>query len=311
MRRTSGPEIRAACQDCRKSCGCKHVNHLAAINRETVKHYRDLLYDEDKSVNQYFRRVFVYKMVDEIIRKEYRSQLRTWRLCGKDMSKMKIERYYLTDAVTQRQVPVCHEVFCKVLGLSPTTVNRVVRDCKAGKPVKMDQRTILKVKEVHDKPEYLAIASFLEGLAELLANESPDTRSTELPDGHKCHYYDMFRAHWAEGVLHGLYYRSRDRFSDPTKPPSKSLFYKVWRCEFSSLKVPKRHNRFSKCDWCVTIKSNIQMAHNGGDKDEATYWKAFLYGHYKYVVLQRKKYHKHRRKAADEMHEWVTSAVVV
>jgi hypothetical protein len=103
---------------------------------------------------------------------------------------------------------------------------------------------------------------------------SPDSRATEMPSGFKKQYYGMFCSDWQAGVLTGQYYRTKYQFTvKMDAPPSnfKSLFYRVWRTEFSQLKVPKRHNRFSKCDWCVILKSNMESARQAHDLEEVMY----------------------------------------
>jgi hypothetical protein len=277
-----------------KSCDCKHVNHWEGIPWETTYHYRLLMYGEGSS--QYSREAIVRKLIAPILEEAVCNYARKGRRVSPNATKL---TYKLQCAVTGRITPVCFKVFCRVLGLSDGTVHKYVQKLKNGEPLRLPKKTAEAQATVRDSPEYLAIASFLEALAEDLANMSPDMRVTELPSGTKIQYYELFCETWKAGVLTGVSYRSRHRWTKMDQPPSKSLFYKVWREEFSALHVPKRQNRFSKCDFCTQCKTNISAARSAGDVVELNFWKEKLYRHYQWVVLQRKKYHRHRRKAAE------------
>ena len=277
-----------------KKCKCKN-NCYAGISWKTTERYRILLYGE--GATNYTRRLFLY---DHFCKELDRALLRAGAQ-GKSTCRRKLKvRYYLTCASTGRNMVVCRTTFDEVTGISNGTVQSVLVQARFGNRPAMDQRAQVAERKSKEMPEYLAISTFLESLTEDLSNMSPDMKKTELPSGTKKNYYEMFCEAWKEGVLKGLYHRSRGFFMDPLKPPSQSLFYRVWRTEFNSLYVPKRQNRFSKCDWCCTAKLNISESQNAGDTFTRDFWKNLLYKHYAWVVLQRKKYHKHRWKAAQD-----------
>ncbi len=126
--------------------------------------------------------------------------------------------------------------------------------------------------------------------------------------GSKNNYYEMFVEDFKAGLSNGLYFRKKVNPDDPDckiDPPSRSLFYKVWLTEFGGLVVPKRQNRFSKCDCCINYKCQLDESRKNLDFEGVQEWKTRLYAHYRWVTLQRKKYYWHRRKAADRPHMWV------
>ena len=280
---------------CGRKCGCSAVNHWAGVDWETTKHYRDLMHGEGST--RYTRRKIIHEFALVAADEAIRDAARRGKRVERDETRLK---YWITCAITGRRIPVCFEVFINVLGQARDTVCKQVRATKDGQVPLEDKATRKAQEEFKGSAEYLAISTFLEKLAEDLTNLSPDMRVSELPSGTKVQYYEMFKNEWEEGVMKGLSFRSRHKWTKVNEAPSKSLFYKVWRSEFKALKVPKRQNRFSKCDWCSMAKLCIQAANTANDLEEVKYWKKVLYKHYAWVILQRKKYHHHRRKAAEQ-----------
>ena len=295
----SRKDIKYNCCGAGRDCGCKSkVNHWRYVSEETTAHYRRELYDPDPKVDRYQTRIRLHEILTECFLVSRAEQIRTHKyhsLGGKD-SKVKTE-FFLRDAVTGNKIPLCKKVFCAVLGISSALLHRVSKLVKAGKKAVPDKRFAEWSAGREPSAEYLAICTFLEALAEDLANESPDTRLMELPSGHKIVYYQLFCEDWKRGFLTGEYYRSARPRSE--EPPSRALFYKVWAREFPSLMVPKRQNRFSKCDTCCALRANLDAARKSGDQDAVDEWKEKLYGHYKWVMMHRRKYRHHRKKACD------------
>lgn len=281
-------------------CSCSKECYKK-IDPEVTRHYREILYASGGGRGgRYERRKFIYSLLTDEAKRE-----RMWRAFNRKMTsddggEMKMT-YRLQNLHNGQFFRVCEGAFCGVLGISKGTLVKLVRLAKAGKPLVRDKHLERLINKKMKSAEYTGICTYLETLAEDLANHSPDCRVTELPSGFKCHFYDMFCAEWKKGLLTGLYHRSAGRSvgKNANKPPSKSLFYRVWRLEFPNLKVPKRNNRFSKCDWCTGVKTHLESARQKGDQEEVNYWKKCLYDHYAWVSLQRRKYHKHRRKAAE------------
>jgi hypothetical protein len=283
-----------------------------------------MLYNEDdKGVNQAFRRQFMRSMLikfhDEAKQKQAKQH--------KTSQALRLE-YYLKDFAYLnpekpreiKKVHVCRVVFEDVLGPSHETwcnaydevVNRGLRSFPE------DEERQHKVQGKTD--EWLACATFLSFLLDDLADMSPDTRGHELPSGFKRDYYDMFVKDWNDGVLNGAYTRTRNKFKkvqpkakennvdlEPpnddagdeanTTAPSISFFYRVWRTEFKDVTVPRRHNRFSKCDLCCSLKGQLGRATSNDEKRRI---KKLLFEHYAWVTLNRRKYHWHRKKAMDK-----------
>lgn len=282
-------------------CHCDDINHFSLMFKDTVAMYRNILHGENSSKDE--RDLLIEKVVMKSIEQAKVEHARACKKYPFDPEHVRVS-YYLQCAVTGRLVPMCRESFCFVIGVSKATLGNVVKLIKQGRLQGERQRRKEgkneKIKE--DRPEYFAVCTFLEALQEDLSSHSPDCRLTELPSGSKIQYYEMFCEEWKSGLESGMHYKSRKK-TESTKPPSKSLFYAIWRKEFNGLIVPKRHNRFSKCDDCVRAKLSLQQARNNHDGDELREWKTILYAHYRWVVLQRKKYHKHRRKAKENPHK--------
>ena len=280
-------------------CGCK-FNHFSLIFRDTVGMYRNMIHGEGSSKDD--KENVIEKIVLQSIKEAQIEHDRCYERTPFDPESVRV-KYFLQCAVTGRMLPLCRNSYCWIIGVSRGTLGKYVKLVKQGKlQAERDRRKDGKNESIkEDRPEYFAICTFLEALTEDLSSKSPDCRLTELPSGSKVQYYEMFCEEWKNGLESGMYYKSRKK-NQPTAPPSKSLFYSVWRKEFNGLIVPKRHNRFSKCDDCVRAKLSLQMARTNKDLDELREWKTILYAHYRWVVLQRKKYHKHRRKAMDYPH---------
>ena len=283
-----------------RKCQCEKYNHYSLIFRETVATYRNLVHGEGSTKDN--RDNFIQGVVKRSMEDARRNHFRTSPHLPWDPSKARIF-YYLQCAVTGRVLPICFEVFCQMLGLAKDTVSKTVNMVKRGtlEQERLRRRNMKNEKMKEDRPEYFAVCTYLESLSEDLSSKSPDMRCTELPSGSKVQYYELFCKEWEDGLKKGLYYKSRNKDAIE-KPPSKAYFYSVWRQEFSGLIVPKRINRFSKCDECVRAKLSLQQARSNNDHDEVLEWKTILYAHYKWVILNRKKYHKHRRKAHDCPH---------
>lgn len=283
-------------------CGCKKFNHFSVIHRDTTAMYRSLIHGEGPTKDE--KENLIETIVQESIKEAEINHARSFSKKKFDPESVRV-RYYLQCALTGRMMPVCRVTFCWVIGSSKGTLGKIVKLIKQGQlHAERHRRKEGKNESIkEDRPEYFAVCTFLEALSEDLSSKSPDCRLTELPSGSKVQYYEMFCEEWKSGLETGMYYKSRNgRGEKASEPPSKSLFYSVWRKEFSGLIVPKRHNRFSKCDDCVRAKLSLQQARNNRDWDELREWKTILYAHYRWVVLQRKKFHKHRRKAAENPH---------
>lgn len=283
------------------------------IDQHTVRFYRELLWSTEdfmrggemndfektnlKKMGWYERNKLVYKFVEEDAKRE-----KSWMAANRKVitpSNLRIS-LHLQDLNSGRLIQVCETAFAGVLGVGKDKVGTIKKMVKEGRQFVRDKEVEKAMRTKEKGPLYQAVVTFLEGLTEDLANHSPDCRVTELPSGFKANFYEMFVEAWKEGLLTGEYYRGEKHMAEGNfKPPSKALFYRVWRNEFPDLKVPKRHNRFSKCDWCTTLKAHLETARHSGDREEVKYWKACLYEHYSWVTLQRRKYHKHRRKAAE------------
>jgi hypothetical protein len=309
-RKTNASQIRHYSNLGGASCGCKDCNHFLSLNFDTVKHYRELFWlgdsESGKAANRYLRRKAVWTMLREIYKEEYRCLVRKNPLAKVD-EEIKFSRcaYRVRCQVTGRQIPLCFTAFCGLTGLSRENVQALRRMAVLNIAPPRDRHAEEALRKQQESGEWLAVSAFIEALAQDLADCSPDTRVTELPSGHKADYYDMFRGEWTVLVRQGVYHRTKFPFSDPNKPPSKSFFYKVWRTQFAHIGVPKRQNRFSKCDWCVSLKHNLQCARESRCKDyvEVQYWKGRLFDHYRYVSLQRRVYHQQRREAAERPSE--------
>ena len=281
----------------KQKCSCIHFNHWSVIHRETTATYRHLIHGEGstKDAKENTIEHVVLRSLEETRRNHYKTKPHV----PFDPAKAKI-KYFLQCAVSGRVLPLCYNVFCQVLGISKDNVAKIVGMIKRGtlQQERLRRRNMKNERMKEDRPEYYAVCTYLECLSEDLSSKSPDMRCTELPSGSKVQYYELFCKEWTDGLQKGLYYKSRNK-DKMDQPPSKAYFYSVWRQEFSGLIVPKRINRFSKCDECVRAKLTLQQARTNNDHDEIQEWKTILYAHYKWVILNRKKYHKHRRKACD------------
>ena len=285
------------------TCGCGSFNHFHLVHRETTVTYRNLVHGEGstKENKENFIETVVMRSIEEA-RKRHMMEKPHIKF---DPTKARVQ-YYLQCALTGRILPMCFQAFVQILGVSKDNVSKVVNMVKNGtlQQERLRRRNLKNERMKEDRPEYFAVCTYLESLSEDLASHSPDMRLTELPSGSKVQYYELFCKEWEDGLQKGLFYKSRNK-DKLDQPPSKAYFYSVWRQEFSGLIVPKRINRFSKCDECVRAKLSLQQARVNNDHDEVQEWKTILYAHYKWVIVNRKKYHKHRRKACDNPHWYV------
>ena len=291
-------DMHQCCGEAGRECKCKRggINHWSGVTIETTRHYRELLFNPDAKISMYQTRLLLYMVVKPCVDKSVDEWKRTQRYKYTERHNVKVQ-YFVHDAQTGKEQNLCLDVFSKVLGVSKALITRTRAAVLNNKVPKPDRRFLEYKKGENVSAEYLAVCTFLETLAEDLANESPDTRVIELPAGHKIDFYEVFCKEWERGYLTGEYYRSK--FPNRTDPPSKTLFYKVWRNEFNALSVPRRQNRFSKCDTCCALRSNLEAARITHDEEAVKEWKERLYGHYRWVMQHRRKYRHHRKKAAD------------
>lgn len=293
--------VRSFCNLSNRRCGCGGAkNCYDIIEFETTRFYREMMYgcSENGRVTRFERNRFVYDLLERVVKEETDFRNMSRKISGQ-RKKVRLT-YRLTCQQSGRYFRVCQGAFAGVLGISKGKVHEMSVKAKNGQRPTRDSKADKVARKKETSPQYMAILTFLETLADDLANHSPDCRVTELPSGFKIQFYDLFKLEWFRGLKDGVYTRTaksmEGKFKD--KPPSKDLFYRVWRQEFPHLKVPRRNNRFSKCDHCVTLKQHLESARQSGDQDEVRFWKECLYEHYTWVKLQRRKYHKHRRKAA-------------
>lgn len=282
--------IKDCCRSGKAQCFCNDCNHYEYITMDMVRHYRWTLYDPDKDLRMYETRKKVHELLEKCHRKTQNDHLRQ---TGR--TKFTHMKYHLYDPFREIDIPLCKSVFCKVVGIHRSTCDRIRKRVFKGEPPLIDPRSEALLRDREKSDAYMALYSYLEFLAENLSNESPDQRCIELPVGHKVHYYQMFCKEWEEGLLTGRYTQLKPCCE---KPPSKALFYKVWRRDFSALKVPVRSARFSKCDTCVSYKAAIMDAKKSREDRRMNQLKGELYDHYKWVALQRKVYHHNRADAA-------------
>jgi hypothetical protein len=282
----------------KRQCKCKDKNCWAGVYPSTTRMYRERLYDPDPVLGRYHLRKELYKEVDSVLKEGIR---RGWY---KRTPVVKQLKYFIRCAQEPGVIRmVCPQVFCAVAGVCSDTLGHARKAVLEGNPPDYSRSKEKALYQREKSPAWLAISTYLEGLSHHLANLSPDIRNTELPMGSKLNYYEMFVEDWKAGISNGLYFRKKvdplNPENDP-EPPSCSLFYKIWAIDFGSLVVPRRQNRFSKCDICINYKAQLDEARRNRDFLQAEEWKTRLYAHYRWVTLQRKKYYWHRRKAADQ-----------
>lgn len=281
--------VKGICRGSGRVCSCfksKGVNHFEYVTEDMAKHYRYFLHDpEDEDLSGYMRRYRAHELIKACHESTRQERFMKSGKHGGDNIK-----YHLWCPFREKRIPLCCPLFAEVLGLDESTIRRIRSRVVKHLPPEETFRAPVA------SPQYLAIHTFLEGLAEDLANESPDLTTVELPMGRKNHYYMLFAEGWKPGVLSGVYTQG-NRTLDPDMPPSIDLFYKVWRRDFNALRVPKRSNRFSKCETCIERRQAVDNARQLRDSAAILKTKQELLGHYKWVTLQRKVYHNDRAAA--------------
>jgi hypothetical protein len=119
------------------------------------------------------------------------------------------------------------------MGVDSKTITMVRKMVVDGTPPERSSKTEKAIYQRSKSPEWLAISTFIQALGNDMAKNSPDLRITELPSGSKQNYYEIFVEDWKSGVLDGTYFSRRATGEgEIPKPPSRSLFYKVWMDEY-------------------------------------------------------------------------------
>lgn len=299
-----------------RKCSCSLCNHWSFVPEVVTAHYRKLLYSPGCSAKKRF------EWAQSQIADFYMKARDKFNREGKK-GKFELE-YFLESPITGNPFKVCFEVWLQVTRCASKDKLKTIRESVVERnEFRYDNGTKSLNEEFKDSvnssreksAEYCAVLAFLDSCFDEIADKSPDTRFSELPSGSKVDYYRMFCEEWEQGLLTGVYYRTYHVFKKGEKPPAEaelecevlnrappslSFFYKVWRAEYGQLKVPKKQNRFSKCDWCGHLKSQIALAK---EVEERRYWRTRLYDHYRWSSLQRRKYQKHRQKAAKQPHK--------
>ena len=272
---------------------------------ETTRNYRDRLYSDPtcRNLARYQANLSLFKIVEEV----YKHGLATnsYSIHNKNPQLS----YFLHCGVEleQKRFP-CSTVFAGVLGICKNTLQKARKRVLSGMGPATSAKHEKELRVREKSPLYMAVHTYVHGLACDMANESPDMKNTELPSGTKQNYYDMFVEEWKSGVLTGCYFRNKLSPDGPpsSKPPSRSLFYSIWKSEFGGLVVPRTQNRFSKCDTCIAYKAQLEDAKKRHDIEGVKAWKTRLYAHYRWVTLHRKKYHWHRRKAKEDPNTYMS-----
>ena len=307
IRKFNYTDIRMCSKEGSYQCSCKKCNHFQKVSFETAKHYRQLFWLKGplnaddllgaKRASRYNRRMILWEMLKDIYECNISFKRATHRTFNPKKFNFDQCSYFIRDVETGRKLYLCMDAFRQVLGISQQLLVEVRNLVVSGREPKMDVAAQAALRKKRESGEWLAVVTFITQLEEELSNKSPDCKRSEVPFGHKNDYYRMFVEDWKVLVKIGAYNRT-SKTGDPFRPPSRSLFYKVWREEFGCLKVPKHQNRFAKCDWCVTLKNNINTCIQSREHDRAVFWRLRLFEHYKYIALQRRVYHETRRGAA-------------
>lgn len=125
------------------------------------------------------------------------------------------------------------------------------------------------------------IVSFLERLAEDVADLMPDTNEQHLPYFRKREVYDAFSSEYKS--LYG-----------ETNVPVYGYFIFVWRQLCPKIKVRKLR-RFSKCTICEEIRAAIKEAR--ANRQDTAHLKARKHVHIQSVMRERIEYRKNRERA--------------
>jgi hypothetical protein len=332
MKRLNENVIAKVAQKC-KSCTAQK-RCCSELSFSVVRHVRSILYGPQ--MNRTKRRKMIMSWLAQIEQMSVAQRLETKGKSSSSYERVRCYFIFDFSFSRQdsniEPLLCCKDCFVNVLGISAATLSSFWKSLRES-DMKVEEATSECAQKGFEKsPERLACHAWMEYFVAQQACLSPDQHKSELAavttikDMH-----EMFADDWKTGVMSGTNYRKhrgsgkRGRrvpgdvaekkqvdedgafeVSDAVKralmakhpPPSYSFFCKVWKSDFSGdYKIPRHHRRFTQCNWCAELKSNLKHA---TDPEDRLYYKKCLYDHYKWITEQRHKYYKHRKKA--EMH---------
>lgn len=329
IKRLSNSHIGDAVIKCRRCTaekrGCNRIDFM------TVRHVRTLLYGPDmnskkrrKVILQWLKEIDEFSMEERGVKNSKKSS-RVLNYFLPDFSFQK-------DAENIVKIPCCRECFVAVVGVSNAFITKLWKEYRTLKDTDEIDNVCKGSRGLEATPERLQVHAWLEMFCTEQACRSPDLHKSELSGVTSLEQmHQLFKIDWEAGVLKGSSfrkYRGSGKRKNPGKKiprrtqkvpvvrdedgayeasnkvkedlmakfpcPSYQFFCKVWKSDFNGeFKIPRRHRRFTQCNWCAELKANIKHA----SREDKLYWKNTLYGHYKWLTKQRDVYYKHRKKA--------------
>jgi hypothetical protein len=306
------------CQDCCVQSCCKK-----RIDFEVVRHVRSALYGTGSTTKA--RKKLIAKWVQFMMAEAGKQKLRL----GIDHDPKSRLAYQIPDMSFSadedkiRWIPCCRKCFTYVTGIAKGTMSNVVNRVKDN-DVLLTLTEDIETRFMDSSPERLQVTAWFEYFVAHQSCYNPDKGDNEKTASVPCNIadmYHMFCEDWRDGVMAQDSFRvykgsskwkerkvvqeneDEERVKENNPPPSKSFFYKIWKSDYNeNYAVPRGAKRFTQCNWCALLKHQHKHV---SDLDQKRNYRDALYGHYKWITVQRQKYYKHRHKAASHPSKYV------
>jgi len=314
------------CQGCKaEKRGCNRIDFM------TVRHVRTILYGPEQNAKSRGKTILRWlKEIDEASTQE--RTVKNNGKKDRVLNYFLHDFSFAKDTENIVKIPCCRECFVAVLGVSNASITKKWKEYRDYKETGEIDNVCKGSRGLEITPERLQVHAWLEMFCTEQACRSPDMHKSELSGITSLEQmHQLFKIDWEAGVLKGTSFRrfrgSGKRKNAPKKMPRRTkkvpvmrdedgsfeasdkvkeelmakfpcpsyqFFCKVWKSDFNGeFKIPRRHRRFTQCNWCAELKANIKHA----SREDKLYWKNTLFGHYKWLTKQRDVYYKHRKKA--------------
>lgn len=219
--------------------------------------------------------VFLQRLVQSFVRSQ-------WRCAS--LSAVALKRLIISMMDPEAALPavsgihLCYQCFARFHGLSDWVMRDLIRKKLAGDSVEHSKKGRQQMRAAT-----MGALEWIDNRVKMLGDYMPHKSYIHLPPGSKKELYDNYVLDCQINYVNH-------------SPVSKATFWHLMKKHFPRVKIPKQ-KRFAKCDTCDSYDTRIREAFSDSIRQELRREKS---KHLDFVVQERRKYYKHRRKAASD-----------
>lgn len=218
--------------------------------------------------------VFLQRFVQSYVRNQ-------WRCATYTVSMLHSVLYHVIDETGALPIVcglhICKKCFSLYHGVSEWTLTKLIRKRQAGEGSAHGTtgRGAMRPKTLH-------ALEWIDNRVKMLGDFMPHKSYIHLPPGSKDELYQTYVLDCQLSALNDCV--------------TRTTFFNLMSQKFPRVKIPKQ-KRFAKCDECESFDTRIRSAFSDATRQQLRKEKS---RHLDFVVQERRKYYKHRRKAASD-----------